>query len=104
MEEHSKTLDRINELWKQKWPGAYDEVRGRRGKAGGREGGKEGGREGGRERRQRGREAQEEREGRRRRRRNRREREGVPKQSHFLSYLQQAWEEKHVTLQLVSNT
>lgn len=24
--EHSKTLERINELWKQKWPGAYDEV------------------------------------------------------------------------------
>ena len=26
VEEHSKTLDRINDLWKQKWPGAYDEV------------------------------------------------------------------------------
>ena len=25
--EHSKTLERVNELWKQKWPGAYDEVR-----------------------------------------------------------------------------
>ena len=24
--EHSKTLERVNELWKQKWPGAYDEV------------------------------------------------------------------------------
>lgn len=24
--EHSKTLERINELWKQKWPGAFDEV------------------------------------------------------------------------------
>jgi chromosome segregation ATPase len=23
--EHSKTLERVNELWKQKWPGAYDE-------------------------------------------------------------------------------
>ena len=26
VEEHSKTLERVNELWKQKWPGAYDEV------------------------------------------------------------------------------
>jgi hypothetical protein len=24
--EHSKTLERVNELWKQKWPGAYDEL------------------------------------------------------------------------------
>ena len=24
--EHSRTLEKVNELWKQKWPGAYDEV------------------------------------------------------------------------------
>ena len=26
MEDHSKTLERFNELWKQKWPHVWDEV------------------------------------------------------------------------------
>ena len=104
MEEHSKTLDRITELWKQKWPGDYDEVRGRRRK-GGRETGREGGREGEERERQRRKKGRKrggewkmsgEREGRQKRRRRR--------IIFFLSYLQQAWEEKYITLQLVRNT
>lgn len=27
VEEHTNTLERVNELWKQKWPFTWDEVR-----------------------------------------------------------------------------